>query len=292
MVHLPTSWGMQTRQSEAGTVVTVALEVMTVSNHVHRGWHTQIDLSAVDFIMPGGIVAVACIARDSFQNDQPLQVTLPANDSVARYASRMGLGDALASCGLPGSLPAVNHHDRADTLLECQYADDASITDLSLLIGQRLDEAGVPHQVYEPLEICLFEVADNIRVHAQSGGGFLCAQTYQRGTNRERVSVAVGDIGVGIPATMQRHKPASDQHALELATTELVSGLNLARRGLGLHYLTRLIPKAGGRVTIRSGTAIRIVYPGGPYSTDVPPIPGTLVEIELPVARLGAGGAR
>jgi len=270
----------------------MALEVTTISNYVRHGWYTAIDLSPVDFLMPGGIVAVACIARHAHETGRDLQVTLPTNTSVARYASRMGLGDALAECGLPRTLPAVNHHDRTDTLLECQYAGADSIADLTLLVGQRLDEAGVPHDVYEPLEICLFEVADNVKVHAQSGGGYLCAQTYRPGTPNEKVSVAVGDIGVGIPVTMRRHQPANDQHALELAMSELVSGLNIPRRGLGLHYLSRLIPRAGGRVTIRSGSALRTVYPGGPYSTDVPPIPGTLVEIELPVARLGAGGAR
>jgi anti-sigma regulatory factor (Ser/Thr protein kinase) len=271
----------------------MALDVASVSNYITGRSGTHIDLAQVDFVSPGGIVAVACAARSAMDRGESVTVTPPVRASVARYASRMGLGATLADCGVHADLPAVHHHDRTDTLLECQYADDGSIADLSSLVGQRLYDAGVDHETIEPLDICLWEVADNVCTHARAGGGFICAQTYMRGTDAERVEVSIGDTGVGIPVTLRdRHSPTSDQHALELATTKSVSRLPSERRGLGLHYLARDIPKAGGQVTIRSGSALRTIFPGGPYSTDVPSISGTLVQIQLPVARLKAGGSR
>ena len=132
-------------------------------------------------------------------------------------------------------------------------------------------------------------MADNVQTHAESGGGFVCAQTYDRGTVHERIEVAIGDTGRGVRASLQtRHAPTTDEEALRLAVEESISGLD-RRRGLGLHYVARDIPRAGGRLTMRSGSAILHVNPGGPFSTTCPPVDGTLVGIRVPVGRMREG---
>ena len=251
---------------------------------------TQIDLSSVDFVLPGGIVAVACSARSALERGEQITVVAPDRDDVARYASRMGLSDVLANCGAESVLPPVRRHEQGHVLVDCQWADDSAVEGLSIMVSDRLWAASVDAEIIDLVDMSVYEVADNVRTHAGSGGGFICAQTYKRGTPEERIEVALGDTGRGIRASLEaRYSPLDDQDALRLATKESVTGLPQERRGLGLHYLARDIPRVGGRFTLRSGGAYLRVFPGGPYSAQSEPIVGTLVEICVPVGGLTKG---
>jgi len=180
---------------------------------------TRIDLGTVDFVLPGGIVAVACAARRAVKLGRRVTIRPPLDGQVARYASRMGLGDILSECGAPGSLPIVRHHDRTDALVECQWVDDDAVGNLAVLLNDRLWDAGVDELVTDTITSAVYEIADNVKVHSGAGGGFICAQTYEAGTARERIEVAVGDSGRGIRASLEeRHHVEGDQHALHLAT--------------------------------------------------------------------------
>lgn len=245
-----------------------------------------VDLSRVRFVLPGGIVAVACLAKAASARGVDVMVKAPADLNVDRYVSRMGLGEVLSDCGLHAPFTVVTHHDRADVLVGCQWADEEGIAGLANMVNDRLWEANVPERTTDLIVSAVFEVADNVLAHSESGGGFICAQTYQPSTRFERIELAVGDIGRGVKASLQqRYNPADDQDALELAIQNNVSGLN-PNRGIGLHNVARDIPRAGGRLTIRSGSAYLHVHPGGPYYGSCGRIPGTLVEMRVPVGQL------
>lgn len=269
----------------------MALDVRSASQHVTtQEGVTCIDLTEVDFVLPGGIVAVACMARDASERGDQIKLLAPTDSQVARYASRMGLGDVLEMCDVENTLPAVKHRSRGDVLLECGWAEDSSIGELAGLVSERLWEAGIDAQITDVLTTSVYEIADNVKVHAGAGGGFVCAQTYRRGTLGERIEVAIGDIGCGVRASLAaRYSPADDEEALRLATTVSVTRLPEERRGLGLHYAARDIPRAGGRLTLRSGEALLGVNPDRRYSTRCASIPGTLVAIGVPVGGLRKG---
>jgi hypothetical protein len=205
----------------------------------------------------------------------------------------MGLGTVLDDCGVQARLPSVRRQNREDVLVECRWADDDAIEGLAGLISDRLWDAHVDAEVTDLVSVAVYEIADNVKAHAGSGGGFICAQTYRRGTPYERVEVAVGDIGRGVRASLEaRHSPVDDEHALRLATTESVTSLPEDRRGLGLHYVARDIPRAGGRLAILSGDAMLQVNPSGAQSTKRASIVGTLVEVRVPVGGLRKGSGR
>lgn len=255
-----------------------------------NGGGLQIDLSPVSFAMPGGLVAVACLVTDAWQAGTPVFVTPPRKLDAALYASRMGLGGILRDCGFHDPFPSVTHHPRQDVLYECEWIDDAGLEDLATLVNDRMWEAGVEERTIDLIAAAVYELASNVHTHAAAGGGFICAQTFRRGTPQERVEVAVGDAGCGIRSTIERrHRIDNDAQALRLAVNERVSGLS-DRRGLGLHYIARDIPAAGGKVTLRSGSAFLHVFPGGPYSSSCAPIVGTLVEVSVPVGGLAKPG--
>jgi len=250
------------------------------------GGRVTIDLSDVTWLLPGGIVGVACTARKARALGYAVHIVSPNRDSVARYASRMGLGDVLVDCGANHRLPGVQHHDRTDVLLECRWADDVAIAGPSELLRDRLDEAGVAPQLSEEIAIHVYEIADNVKDHAADGGGFVCAQTYEKNSPREYVEVAVGDAGVGVLATLsERHAPTSHQDALNMAVELGVS--SVPNRGNGLWYVSRFVRRVGGRLSLSSGDAYLRITQGGPYSTSCQPIAGTLVGIQVPVGRMG-----
>lgn len=249
------------------------------------------DLRGVSFALPGGIVALACIAEAARSRGFELDVLAPASDDVARYVSRMGLGEVLDRCGARHTLPVVNHHNRADVLVECRWARAESIGDVSELVNERLWEAGVDARTTDVVTMAVYELADNVRTHAASEGGFICAQTYELGTPRERLDVAVGDAGQGIRASLeQRLAPGSDEAALRLAITERVSGLN-SERGLGLHYVARDISRAGGRLSMVSGGACLQHTTGRTSTFRREPTVGTLVGVRVPVGQMSQGAA-
>lgn len=265
--------------------------VTTPARVLSDDWYTSIDLRTVRFLLPGGLVAVACAAQAAATAGHVIRVQAPVADDVRKYASRMGLGDVLSFCGVQIDLPPVHHHERADVLVECGWAGHDTIGELADLIGSRLWEAGVDAVSTDVITTSVYEIADNVVTHAGSDGGYVCAQTYERGSPNERVEIAIGDTGRGIRASLsERHEISSDEQALRLAIAESVSGIN-SRRGLGLHYVARDIPKAGGRVTLMSQGAYLQVHPGGPYATSCDPVTGTLVGIRVPVGRMSTGSA-
>lgn len=278
---------LQTAAARPPTPVAVTLDLISSSSYVtSHGGVTEIDLGRVNFALPGGIVAVACAARAARERGDEVRAKAPSSGDVARYTSRMGLGAVLVECGAGNPLPRVNRHDRGDVLVECQWADDIAIGGISELVNERLWDANVDAKTTDVITMAVYEVADNVQTHAASNGGFVCAQTYERGSARERIEVAVGDVGRGVRSSLQaRHDPPSDEAALRLAIKESVSGLRVGR-GLGLHYVARDIPRAGGHLTMRSGIAYLTAGAEGPVFRGCDPVVGTLVGIRVPVGRM------
>ncbi len=137
------------------------------------------------------------------------------------------------------------------------------------------------------LKVCLWEIFNNIRDHADSDTGCIFVQHYPR---REEIAIAISDFGIGIPRNVCQVAPdLSDHEAILMATgagfTTKPGGRN---RGAGLDILLNTVvgtnkgtvsihSMRGILTSVRSGEGIeRRARPSrqGAY-------PGTLVSLTL-----------
>lgn len=65
----------------------------------------HIDLSAMTFCEPIGLVGIAAFAERALRDDDRVVVTIPDDPNVANYLSRMRLGAVLAALGAEHALP-------------------------------------------------------------------------------------------------------------------------------------------------------------------------------------------
>jgi hypothetical protein len=152
------------------------------------------------------------------------------------------------------------------------------------------------YRLRERAAICatLSEVCANAVEHgASSFGAYAAVQAYQhivsggRERRGEEVLIAIADGGVGVRETLCRNPKyaeftETDNDALRHALKMGVSGTGELGRGGGLAVVGQISTRAGGSLSLRSGSG-RITYYGDrTNSRNVPPFPGTFVRVSLP----------
>jgi hypothetical protein len=129
---------------------------------------------------------------------------------------------------------------------------------------------------------------DNTLFHAHTSGSVVAAQVYDRHSDRARVDLAIGDVGIGIRASLQnsptRYDAPDDSPAIELALREHVSATGDPARGVGLTAVWRDIRALRGTTLVRSGTAACVIHPKAlpSHSRGRGSIPGTVVALSIP----------
>lgn len=260
------------------------------------GDEAVIDLEAMTFIDPFGLVGVACHVLTAQDQGKHVQLVHPKDVSAQRYLERIHFSAMVQGLRVEADrhLPPVRATDQRDSLIELSPFDDYQDVDrLATMVWKKL-EGGVDPQVTNALFEAVGEVGNNAAEHSQPGGGgwgIMAAQVYRKGTPEERLLFAVGDVGIGIQASLaRRHRVADDGQALEMALKPLVTGTDDKTRGNGLAEVEHLVTSLRGQVVIRSGSAQvtrRSNYAGDPVA--VKPMQGTLVGADLP-CRPGASG--
>lgn len=245
-----------------------------------------LDLSFVGFVEIYPLVAMACFVSRAADNGYGLRLHAPESQQVATYLSRMGFVEMLEQRYRVEARPLkqVKVTPHPNDLLELQWFDSsAKIEQLANLVWERLDGKVAPHVLATMYE-SIFEIGENVIFHANTGGGWVAAQTYSRGTPKERIDLAIGDTGRGIRRTMRRHHPRSDLHAIQLALKYGVSGLDDPGRGIGLAETAAQVRGVGGRLLVRSGTGRRTLTKHAETGATVPPLQGTVVGMSIPCA--------
>lgn len=244
------------------------------------------DLSWADWIDPYGLVGLACMLEEISRRGHQVELILPESESVRRYMIRMGLDAVLhkADTILNEQLPVIEQFEEPDYVLELtNFIDMASGEELANIIFERL--AGTArNEIVEALYEAAIELAMNAAEHSQSPiGGYMAAFTHQRGTEREFLVLAVGDLGIGIRQSLQRAvKVTNDFQAVERALERYVSGTGTPGRGQGLAEVSEYIDRLGGWTVLRSGQARRQIGPQFPQTRGVVRFPGTFVGAWLP----------
>ncbi len=246
---------------------------------VDPGSDVRLDLSMVTWTYPSGLVAVACISQCA----DSLEVVWPTDVDQQRYLSRMHLDQVIRERhpGVP-ALPAVRH--RPAELCELAFVNGTRDVDrLCDLVRSHADSSRIPTGWAWALEEGTWEICVNALMHSEWGGGFLAAQHF---VQRQEIEYAVGDAGVGIRRSLVAEYPdlADDASAILKAREYGVTRFGQDRQGAGLSETVDQVTALGGRVVVRSGTAIVTFTRGATRTTSTEqPWNGTLVKVVLPL---------
>ena len=255
----------------------------------------DIDLSALTFIKPVGVVALLTTLERyrNYSGDSPVALRLPEDSAVRDYLVRAGVYDVIRGQGWPiVDLPEVPElvGEGVRQMVPCtRFREEACIETLAAQMEERFHTtfAGLG-SLLGTLDTIFSELAMNVVHHAESGSGYVLAQEYKYQSG-PIVEIAVADCGIGIRASLEKnpHNPRfnSDSEAIESATLEGVSSTREDNRGYGLYYVTDDLKRDKSRLmTIRSGTGIITVRGHGTvvkregemrYS-------GTIVSVTIP----------
>jgi hypothetical protein len=256
----------------------------------------RIDLRALRFVEPLGLVEIAARAEYHRSRGATVRVLAPSDPSVANYLARMRLGRALTELGAAHDLPYVRERQLSGRLLELTHFADAGGSDeLAAMVYHRV--APESPASARALYTALCEIGQNVPEHAGVAGGWAAAQATRR---HAQVWFAVGDCGIGMRRSLATRGARDDAEALVLALDRGVSRFAAPGRGNGLAETCRLVTARGGRLHLVSGGAARTAErTRRSPSVPVTPFPGTLFQGALPYRgssppadRCGALGGR
>jgi hypothetical protein len=156
-----------------------------------------IDLAWVGFVDAYALTGLACFIASAARDGLPVDLTLPEDQDVRSWLSRMHFGDVLDAfqVRVEGILARVPERDRRDALIELERFQDAHGSDrLAAFIWDRL-EGGADAEVVNQLFEATGELGLNVVEHAGS------PRTVNRGQARtsEVPSVQGTIVGARLP---------------------------------------------------------------------------------------------
>ena len=255
----------------------------------------RIDLRAVSFIDPYGMVGLLEIGELCMAEDIKKTVLLPRSAEVLRYLERMDFfPPARRSFTLdPMQPPVSGSGGESDVLLEITPIERAG--DIHYIVGRVRDRAQAilaAHLKYDERAIngfivALSEVCQNIIEHSEQKG-FVGIQKYRYPSlGKNIVKIAVMDAGIGFRRSLgTRFKLKGDLDAIEKALLQGASRHEDEGRGHGLAAVRRFVTQWNGRLSLRSGTARLSLIPkwarGKERELNLVNFPGSQINIILP----------
>jgi hypothetical protein len=263
----------------------------------------EIDLSQVSFITPEGIIALISCARLWYLVTGQVANLFNSSVEVHRYLERM---DLFEQCGswleTKQSLPEWNRLSRSaasQNLLEVlpvasEEMQNAQDVTAALARAARIVESWFTADMIAVgrLLTILSEITSNV-THSLDRG-FAVIQRYRDkdvGTLGSQVTIAVGDLGIGIEASL-RKKGISHSNISSnwqgtgsdyiLAAMQLGVTSRSTVGGMGLYQVSTLVHDWQGSLAIRSRRSrVRIAADGVEPRNDLAEIPGTQVVIRI-----------
>lgn len=271
------------------------------------GGPVVLDLRGVEFVEPAGICGLATLLEYLIPRSEEVRLALAGRD-VAAYLERMDFfrlfGDRISTDADLSSLGERQRHNPGTLQELVNFQTEEEIPGIVRRIAEILETKG--YRMRERVDICstLSEICANAAEHGVSGGesgapafgAYAAVQAYNhvvsggsRGDRRggEEVLVAIADGGPGIRETLARN-PAnadfvgSDNDALRHAMKMGVSSSGEVGRGGGLNLVSQIAARAGGSLSLRSGSGRVTAYKDRTNSRNVPAFPGTFVRVSLP----------
>jgi anti-sigma regulatory factor (Ser/Thr protein kinase) len=264
----------------------------TLRSFIHSD---TIDLGAVTFIDPYGMVGLLEIGELCMLEDIKKAILLPRSADVLRYLDRMDFfPHARRYFTLDPMQPtATDYAGESDVLLEITPIERAN--DIHYIVGrveERAQAILAKHLRFDSRAIngfivALSEICQNIVEHSENKG-FVGIQKYRYPSlGRNIVKIAVMDAGIGFRRSLSsRFKLSGDIEAIEKALLHGASRHEDEGRGHGLAAVRRFVEQWQGRLSIRSGTARLSLIPkwarGIERELKLTNFPGSQINIVLP----------
>jgi hypothetical protein len=267
-----------------------------------EGESVVLDLRSVEFVEPSGLCGLAALLEFLTLRSDDIALALSGRN-VPAYLERMNFfrvfGDRIKT---NADVAALTERRRGNpgTLQELvNFHSEEEIPGIINRVSEILENKD--YRLRERAAICatLSEVCANAVEHGHSSfGAYAAVQAYQHivsghhaGSSRERrgeeVLVAIADGGVGVRETPSRNPKyaehtVSDNDALRHALKMGISGTGEIGRGGGLAVVGQIAARAGGSLSLRSGSGRVTFYGNRTNSRNVPAFPGTFVRVSLP----------
>jgi anti-sigma regulatory factor (Ser/Thr protein kinase) len=287
---------VQSRGAMSGILTLGSLDPAFEAASRVDGEAVYLDLRGVSFVEPAGICGLAALLEYLIPRSEEVNLALSGRD-VPAYLERMDFfrlfgGRVKTNADIDGLEERQRHNP--GTLQELvNFHAEGEIPGIIHRISEILENRG--YRLRERVAICsvLSEICANAAEHGASHfGAFAAVQAYNHivsGSRRrgEEVLISIADGGPGVRATLA-HNPAyaefttTDNDALRHALAMGVTGTGEIGRGGGLALVAQLAGRAGGSLSIRSGTGRVTAYEGRKNSRNVPNFPGTFVRVSLP----------
>lgn len=267
-----------------------------------QGESITLDLTEVEFVEPAGICGLATLLEFIIPRSEEVGVILSGRN-VPAYLERMNFfrlfGDRVETNTDVASLEERQRHNPGSLQELVNFQTEEEIPGIINRISEILENQG--YRLRERVAVCsvLSEICANAAEHgASSFGAYAAVQAYHhivsgrhgaRSGEREgeEILVAIADGGVGVRETLSRNPAlseytATDTDALRQALAMGVSGTGEVGRGGGLALVAQISGRAGGSLSLRSGSGRVTAYKDRKNSRRVPEFPGTFVRVSLP----------
>jgi len=260
-----------------------------------QGEPVVVDLRTVEFVEPAGLCALAALLEYLSARCEVVDLALAGRD-VPAYLERMNFrsfGETVRTNADVASLEERRRHNPGTLQELINFHTEEEIPGIIERISEILENQG--YRLRERVAICstLSEVCANAAEHGVSSfGAYAAVQAYHHivsGSRRrgEEVLIAIADGGVGVRETLTRNPEyaehtTTDNDALRHALEMGVSATGEIGRGGGLALVAGIAARAGGSLSLRSGSGRVTVYENRKNSRNVPDFPGTFVRVSLP----------
>lgn len=255
------------------------------------GQPLEVDLRALHFIDPYGLVALCLMARYGDALSSRVVFHLPRAFALRTYLGRVRFAAAVAGVELAGPTLIVEKErekEESEALLEITRIEErADIETVLGNIGQRVEAILAEELRYTEVEINQFknvvaELCHNILDHSENWG-YLTAQRYlDSRVGKKYVVIGVGDLGIGIKQSLSvRYDAAAWSHGTAIRNSLQKHFSRDATRGLGLYIVNQICNRYNGSLHIRSGDTRIYIRGRRHWEHSSVHFPGTQIAIAL-----------
>ena len=238
-----------------------------------------VNMRALKWIDPAGLVAIATFAESQWRIGRVPRLIAPDNSNLARYLTRMHVGDVIDSLDGWHNLPSgVREVDQVGNLLELQrFQGEEAPPELASLVESRLGDQPSAEAIHNG--IC--EIGQNVPQHSASDAGYIAAITTP---SLNYVWFAVGDAGVGLLEPLAERGYESHLDVMTaLFARRGVTRTGETGRGRGVFRTKEAVTGGGGSVYLASGRSALVANQTSQRQiTGAHAVPGTLLQAAMP----------
>lgn len=247
-----------------------------------------LDMGRVGFVKPYGVVALLLAARRlaAFSGRRVKLANLPRQ--VHFYLERMDLFDVGGDWLTPARSPdeGWDRNPQTRNLLELTAIEGPQDVLAAISQAERVFSRWLDVPDLNGLLRVLSELCANVHQHSGDPLGCVMIQKYEEpARGRTVVSVAVGDAGVGVRASLAARHGEIGQEPLDYLSEAMGGRTSRAngRGGLGLRVVEEAAKESGGRLWLRSETAGVVSKASGQARghRDLCHVPGTQLAVDL-----------